>query len=184
MNLRFLPLFAACVLFTGVMQAQEAAALKPLPPDGFVTLQEIVSDFSTNETAAMQKYNGMRITVYGRVGQVTQSYDEDGDPLVVYLQLPNNPTPDVKCVFNTAGVPQGGTVVVENNNQEADFYRHRRDRWDNELTPAESPIDITGQMAGIVGTFDNFEAGDIILRECRRLREQPLMQLLSQHGIE
>lgn len=176
-------LAAAAISFPAICFAQNAA-LAPLPPDGFVTLQQITSDFSKNPDAALQKYDGMRVTVYGRVGQVANSDDEDGDPLTVFLQLPNNPTPDVKCVFNNAGVPQGGTVVVENNGQEADFYKHRRDIWEDELTPSEHPIDITGQMAGIVGTFDNFIAGDVVLKECRRLRPAPLRKLLAAHGIE
>ena len=161
---------------------QAAAALAPLPPDGFVTLEQITKEFTQNPDAALQKYNGMRIKVYGRVGQVANSDDEDGDPLTVYLQLPNNPTPDVKCVFNDAGVPQGGTVVVQNNGQEADFYKHRRDVWQDELTPSEHAIDITGQMACIAGTFDNFIAGDIVLKECRRLRQAAIERLLAAHG--
>lgn len=179
--------FAVCawlVCGSGFLMAQDSGALSPLPPDGFVTLEQITKDFAgADDTAALQKYNGMRITVYGRVGQVTQSNDEDGDPLVVFLQNANNPTPDVKCVFNAAGVPQGGTVVVENNDNEADFYKHRRDIWHDELTPSETPIDITGQMAAIRGTFDNFVAGDIILRECRRLRGPAVAALLQAHGI-
>jgi hypothetical protein len=161
------------------VSAMAQDALAPLPPDGFVTLPQIVQDFSSQPDAALQKYNGMRIVVYGRVGQVTQSDDEDGDPVVVYLQLPNNPTPDVKCVFNSAGVPQGGDVNVENNDSEADFYKRNRK---GDIT-AERPIEVTGEMVAIRGTFDNFVAGDIVLKECRKLRPEALTKLLSAHGI-
>ena len=62
--------------------------LPSLPPDGFVTLEQIVNDFANSADSAFQKYNGMRVCVYGRVGKVTQSDDTEGDPLTVYMQLP------------------------------------------------------------------------------------------------
>lgn len=177
MKTSFLAVVSFVLAGLGVGVAQELA---PLPPDGFVTLQQIVQEFSEQPDAALKKYEGMRILVYGRVGQVTQSDDEDGDPVVVFLQLPQNPTPDVKCVFNAAGVPQGGNVNVEENDSEADFYK--RDKAGN--ITSEVPLDITGQMVGIRGTFDNFIAGDIVLKECRKLKMDSLEKVLSRHGIE
>jgi hypothetical protein len=168
-----------CGLSLVTSEAQDAQALAPLPPDGFVTLQQIVSDFSSQPDAALQKYNGARIVVYGRVGQVTKSDDENGNPVVVYLQNANNPTPDVRCVFNTAGVPQGGEVNVENNDSEADFY-HRNN--EGNIT-SERAIEIVGEQVGIRGTFDNFVAGDIILKECRRLKPESLAKMLAAHNI-
>ncbi|MCX7868851.1 MAG: OB-fold putative lipoprotein [Terrimicrobiaceae bacterium] len=151
--------------------------LSPLPPDGFVTLEQITGDFSQQPEAAATKYEGMRITVYGRVGQVQRSGDEDGDPLTVFLQLPENPTPDVKCVFNEAGVPHDGDVQVGGG--EADFFK--RDIA-GDIT-AEIPLDIEGQMVAIRGTFDGFVAGDIVLKSCRRLTPAAVAALLAKHGL-
>jgi uncharacterized protein (DUF2384 family) len=176
MKLRFLallPLIATCVF------AQTPGTLAPLPPDGFVTLDQVVQDFTQQPDAALQKYNGMRILVYGRIGQVTHSDDAEGDPLTVYLQQPNNITPDVKCVFTNSGVPQSGDVVVKGSDEEADFF-HRNQQGD---ITSERPIDIVGQNVGIRGTFDNFVAGDVILKDCRKVRAARLNEILAQHGI-
>jgi len=152
--------------------------LPPLPPDGFVTLEQIVSDFSTAPDAAVQKYNGMRILVYGRVGQVTQSDDSEGDPLTVFMQLPNQTTPDVKAVFGQDDVPTA-TVEVANNKSKADVF-HRN--WKGELTNDHSFI-VEGENAGIRGTFDNFVAGDVVLKNCNKLQPSLLRNKLAEHGI-
>jgi len=158
--------------------AQDTGALAPLPPDGFVTLDQIMKEFSTQQEAAFQKYQGMRIVVYGRIGQVGQSNDDEGDPVVVYLQQNQNSSPDVKCVFNAAGVPQGGQVNVENNDTEADFFKRGRDGD----IKSERMLDVVGQMAAIRGTFDNFAAGDIVLKSCQKLKAAAAEKLLETHS--
>lgn len=162
--------------------------LKPLPPDGFVTLEQVRKDFTENPSAAMAKYNGMRVTVYGRVGQVEQSADMEGDPMTVYLQNANNITPDVKCVFNQAGVPQDGQVVVQNSGREADDYKPTRrldtDWGAGEGLPKVTPVIIEGQMVAISGTYDNFVAGDVVLTNCQQVPQGKLMGLLEEHGID
>lgn len=152
--------------------------LAPLPPDGFVTLEQIVNDFSTAPDAALQKYNGMRILVYGRVGQVTQSDDASGDPLTVYMQLPNQTTPDVKAVFGADDVPTGNVAVAGNHSKADVFHRN----WEGELTKEHSFI-VEGQNTGIRGTFDNFVAGDIVLKNSHKLQTPVLMKKLAEHGI-
>lgn len=165
-----------------VLHAQNPPALAPLPPDGFVTLQQIVNDFATQPDAALQKYNGMRLLVYGRVGQLEQSDDSEGNPLTAYLQIPNNPTPDVKCVFTPADVPAGyqdaQVQISEDGTQASIFHRN----FQGNLT-RERPFLTTGQNIGVHGTFDNFVAGDIILKDCRRVGPERMMQILQEHGI-
>lgn len=156
----------------------QAPALAPLPPDGFVTLQQIVNDFSSAPDAALQKYNGMRVLVYGRVGQVTQSHDADGDPLTVFMQLPTMTTPDVKAVFGADDVPTNN-VDVSSNKTKADVF-HRN--WEGELTKERAFI-VEGQNVGIRGTFDNFVAGDIVLQNSSKLQNGVLMKKLAEHGI-
>ena len=163
-------------IFAGSLPAQ-TSTLAPLPPDGFVTLQQIVNDFATAEDAALQKYNGMRILVYGRVGQVTQSGDASGDPLTVFMQIPNQTTPDVKAVFGADDLPKNN--FVDPNHSKVDVF-HRD--WEGNLTKDHAFI-TAGQNTGIRGTFDNFVAGDVVLKNCHKLQTGVLMKKLAEHGI-
>lgn len=153
-------------------------ALAPLPDDGFVTLEQIVDDFSNNEDAALQKYNGMRICVYGRVGEVTQSDDSEGDPLAVYMQLPDRTTPDVKAFFDADFIPSS-VVAVSDNDTRATVYHAD---WAGNLSNQSSFI-VQGENVAVRGTFDNFVAGDIILKNCFKLSPEALAQKLSAHGL-
>lgn len=160
------------------------AALQPLPPDGFVTLEQVVSDFSSQPDAALQKYQGQRLIVYGRVGQLKQSDDSDGDPLTVFLQLASNPTPDVKCVFQQIAMPRGdqnAQVNVTDDGTEA-VIAHREQNRAGKIN-YERPFITEGQMVGIRGTFDNFDVGDVVLKDCRKMRPEFLMRTLREHGI-
>jgi len=162
--------------FAGSVLSQDAT-LAPLPPDGFVTLAQVVNDFSSAPDAALQKYNGMRILVYGRVGQVTESDDSSGDPLTVFMQLPNQTTPDVKAVFGADDMPKNNTV--DPNHSKVDVF-HRN--WEGELTKERAFI-VEGENTGIRGTFDNFVAGDVVLKNCNKLQTGVLMKKLAEHGI-
>jgi len=164
-------------IFAVPLNAQNST-LAPLPPDGFVTLQQIVNDFSSASDAALQKYNGMRILVYGRVGQVKQSDDASGDPLTVFMQLQNQTTPDVKAVFGAGDIPTQNLTVTTNHRQAEVFHRN----WEGDLTKEHAFI-VEGQTTGIRGTFDNFVAGDIVLKSCNKLQTAALMKKLAEHGI-
>lgn len=172
-------LLVVCALaatFAGSLLAQNAA-LAPLPPDGFVTLQQVVSDFSADESAALQKYNGMRILVYGRVGKVSQSHDGAGDPLTVYMQLPNQTTPDVRAVFGADDIAKNNSV--DPNHSKVDVF-HRN--WEGNLTKEHAFL-VEGENTGICGTFDNFIAGDVVLKNCHKLQTGVLMKKLAEHHI-
>jgi hypothetical protein len=158
------------------------ATLAPLPPDGFVTLEQVVSDFSTQPEAALRKYNGQRLLVYGRVGQIAQSQDSAGNPLQVFLQLANNPTPDVKCVFPLAELPgwtQDATVQVSEDGSQASVFRRGRDG----NVKDDTAFVTVGERIGVRGTFDNFVAGDVVLKDCKKEHPEKLMEVLRQHGI-
>lgn len=172
-------ILVVCMLaaaFAGSVFSQDST-LTPLPPDGFVTLQQVVNDFSSAPDAALQKYNGMRILVYGRVGQVTESDDSSGDPLTVFMQLPNRTTPDVKAVFGADDMPKNNSV--DPNHSKVDVF-HRN--WEGELTKEHAFI-VEGENTGIRGTFDNFVAGDVVLKNCNKLQTGVLMKKLAEHGI-
>ncbi len=177
--MKILPLI---LLLTTAGLFAQAPALPPLPPDGFVTLQQIVSDFSAQPDAALQKYQGQRLLVYGRIGQIEKSDDSEGNPLTVYLQLAQNPTPDVKCIFGISAVPVAGQdaqVEISEDGTEA-VIAHRNNEGNINW---QRPYVVEGQNVGIRGTFDNFVAGDIILKDSRKVKPEKLMPILQQHGI-
>ena len=152
--------------------------LAPLPPDGFVTLQQIVDDFAKSQDQALQKYNGMRICVYGRVGQVNQDADASRSPLAVYLQLASRNTPDVKAVFD--GDYLGKSIVnVDDDGSKATVYHCN---WEGDLTREKSFI-VVGENTAVRGTFDNFVAGDIILKNSFKLSPGAMMNKLKEHGL-
>jgi hypothetical protein len=166
------------LLCASVVAGLSQASLAPLPPDGFVTLAQIVNDFSTSETQALQKYNGMRICVYGRVGQVTQSDDEEGDPLTAYMQLPNRTTPDVKALFSADFIPSSVVTVADNDTKATVYHAD----WNGNLSNATSFI-VEGENVAVRGTFDNFVAGDIILKNSFKLAPEALQKKLAEHGL-
>jgi len=169
----------ALALLASPALAQDAPpALPPLPPDGFVTLTQIVNDFTSSPDAAYQKYNGMRILVYGRVGQVCQSDDQNSDPLAVIMQLPNQTTPDVRAVFAADDIPTTDMSVATNKSQATVFHRN----WEGTLT-SERAFIVAGQNVGIRGTFDNFVAGEVVLQNSSKLSTGALMNKLREHGI-
>ncbi|MEI6070796.1 MAG: hypothetical protein WCS31_03310 [Verrucomicrobiae bacterium] len=173
-------LMLLCMLaaaFAGSLIAQ-TGTLAPLPPDGFVTLEQAVNDFSADPAAAFQKYKGMRVLVYGRVGEVTQSDDSSGDPLTVFLQLPSRTTPDVKAVFGADDVPTTNLDVAENKSKAVVFHRDAA----GNLTKQRAFI-VRGENVGIRGTFDNFVAGDIVIKNSNKLETSALMKKLAEHGI-
>ena len=169
---------ALVLLCASALASFSQTPLAALPQDGFVTLSQIVNDFATSETQALQKYNGMRICVYGRVGQVTQSDDEEGDPLTAYLQLPDRTIPDVKAVFGADFIPSS-VVTVANDDTKATVYHSD---WNGNLSNATSFI-VEGENVAVRGTFDNFVAGDIILKNSFTLSSEALQKKLAEHGL-
>jgi len=167
------------LLSASVLLAQ-TPPLAPLPPDGFVTLDQIVSDFSTQPDAAAQKYNGARVLVYGRVGSVQKSDDIDGNPLVAFLQLASNPTPDVKCVFDDGDIPSENVSI--NSDQTQVTIAKRND--ETGALDDKRPFLIVGQNVGIHGTFSRFTAGDVVLHNSRKVSPEKLAEALQQNGIK
>lgn len=182
MKKALLPLFLLCAALT--VHAQDAApspaALKPLSVSGFVTLDEIVSDFRNSPDAALQKYGGQQVIVYGRVGQLTSPDDADG-ALVVYLQQFNNTTPDVKAIFNMDNIPQHSSIEVSSDGTQATLS-HRTRRTD-EINANHAWISVDERI-GIKGGFSGFVAGDIVIKDCRRVEKKHLEQLMQGPGAQ
>jgi hypothetical protein len=171
--------FLLPLLLSATALFAQTPPLAPLPPDGFVTLQQVVSDFSTQPEAAAQKYNGARILVYGRVGVVEKSDDINGNPLVTYLQLANNPTPDVKCVFDDGDIPSENVSINSDQTQVTVAKRN-----DEGAIHDKHPFLIVGQNVGIHGTFTRFTAGDVVLHNARKVTGEKLDAALKANGVE
>ncbi|MFY8267958.1 MAG: hypothetical protein ACOVLK_01035 [Terrimicrobiaceae bacterium] len=166
------------LLLVSTIAAISQPVLEPLAPDGFVTLEQIVNDFSNSETAALQKYNGMRICVHGRVGTVAPSKDSSGELLAVHMQLPDRPTPDVKALFNADFIPSPVVAVADNDTKATVYHAD----WNGNLSDQSSFI-VPGVVVAIRGTFDHFVAGDIILKNSFMLAPDVLERKLSEHGL-
>ncbi len=176
-------LLSLLLLPAAALFAQTPAPLAPLAPDGFVTLSQIVSEFAAQPDAAAQKYNGQRILIYGRVGQVEQSDDIEGNPLVIFLQLPNQTTPDVRCIFTLADIPEWGqnaTVQISEDGSQA-VISHRNQQGN---VNKDHVFAVVGQNQGIHGTFDRFVAGDIVLKNCKKANPEKLADILKQNAVQ
>jgi len=165
------PLLCVFLATIATLSAQ-TPNLAPLPINGFVTLEQIVSDFRTAPDAALQKYGGNRITVFGRVGKVEQPGDGN-NVLSIYLQVFNDPTPDVKCIFAADAFRQNAqSQFSPDGNQASEAVMNQ------ENMPANTtPIAIVDQRIGIKGSFSGFQVGDIILRDCRKVSKAEIEKL-------
>ena len=95
------------------------------------------------------------------------------------MQLQNQTTPDVKAYFGPEDFPSGVVDVSDDQNKATVFHRD----WAGNLSNQKSFI-VGGENSAIRGTFDNFVAGDIILKNCFKLSPEALAQKLSEHGIK
>jgi hypothetical protein len=164
-----------CAAFS--IGAMAESSLPALPSDGFVTLEQIVRDFKDKPEAALQKYNGLRLCVYGRVGDVAHS-EEEAAPLFVRMRLADLAMPSVKAVFDQEDIPSGAIDVAESDTKASIYHRD----WNGDPTRQTSFI-IPEKNVAIRGTFDNFVAGDIILKNSFKLSPEALAQKLAEHGI-
>ena len=163
------PVLSICLAATAFAQTPQLA---PLPVNGFVTLEQIVSDFRTAPDAAIQKYGGNRITVFGRVGKLEQPGDGN-NILSVYLQVFNDPTPDVKCIFAQDAFRQNAQIQIS-----ADGSQASEIMMNQENMPARTvEVATVDGRIGVKGSFDNFAAGDIILKDCRKVSKEEIEKL-------
>ena len=156
------------------------APLAELPVDGFITLEQIRSDFASQPEAAKQKYGGHPLLVYGRLVHLLKANDMEGAPIVGYLQNAEHPAPDVECIFAVRNIPpEKGSVELSQDQQEVFIYR--RD-GKGSLTH-QLPILQVGDTVGVRGTFSDANDADIILKDCRRVPETKLAEVLAAHGM-
>jgi hypothetical protein len=170
--------WALAVLFLICPKLIAQTDLSPLPADGFVTLETIVGDFAQSVTSALQKYNGLKICVYGRLGKITQEGGNEGLPLSIIMQSPLGETPCVRAQFDPDFIPSSG-VLIANNEMKASVYKTN---WNGDVLHKDSFM-IQGEKIAVRGTFDNFVAGDIVLKNSFSLGPEALIKKLAEHGI-
>jgi hypothetical protein len=90
------------------------------------------------------------------------------------MQLPDRTTPDVKAVFDPDFIPSS-VVAVSDNDTRATVYHAD---WAGNLSNQTSFI-VQGEDVAVRGTFDNFVAGDIILKNCFKLSPEALQAKLA-----
>jgi hypothetical protein len=129
-----------------------------------VDWQTLAAEFSQDEAAASNKYQGQMITVTGPVSGIAQGDMTTDNPAVaVTLSTPAGPGPDVKCLFQNEDLAPNSEIYVPNDGSEA--ILRKRDNVGNVIS--SEPMVQTGQQIVVTGSFLEFDAGDIVLQHCR-----------------
>jgi hypothetical protein len=129
-----------------------------------VDWQTLATEFSQDEAAASNKYQGQMITVTGPVSGIAQGDMTTDNPAVaVTLSSPAGPGPDVKCLFQNEDLAPNSEIYVPNDGSEA--ILRKRDNAGNVIS--SEPMVQSGQQIVVTGSFLEFDAGDIVLQHCR-----------------
>ena len=129
-----------------------------------VDWQTLATEFSQDEAAASNKYQGQMITVTGPGSGIAQGDMTTDNPAVaVTLSTPAGPGPDVKCLFQNEDLAPNSEIYVPSDGSEA--ILRKRDNVGNVIS--SEPMVQTGQQIVVTGSFLEFDAGDIVLQHCR-----------------
>ena len=129
-----------------------------------VDWQTLATEFSQDEAAASNKYQGQMITVTGPVSGIAQGdMTTDSPAVAVTLSTPAGPGPDVKCLFQNEDLAPNSEIYVPSDGSEA--ILRKRDNVGNVIS--SEPMVQTGQQIVVTGSFLEFDAGDIVLQHCR-----------------
>ena len=157
---------------TQIAKMEAASYLAPLPENRVLSYKQIVGDFAANETAALGKYNGKRITVIGRIAHLSQGHGEK-KALVVTLQNANASLPAVKGDFLADSIPVNSEIQVSDDGSTASISH--RDRIGNILS--QDTYLSVDQKVGIKGSFKELKVGDIVLTDCKLIPKEKLHEL-------
>ena len=157
---------------TQIAKMEAASYLAPLPENRVLSYKQIAGDFAANETAALGKYNGKRITVIGRIAHLSQGHGEK-KALVVTLQNANASLPAVKGDFLADSIPVNSEIQVSDDGSTASISH--RDRIGNILS--QDTYLSVDQKVGIKGSFKELKVGDIVLTDCKLIPKEKLHEL-------
>jgi len=161
---------------TQIARMDAASYLKPLPENHVVSYKQIAGDFAANETAALGKYNGRRITVIGRIAHLSQGQSEN-KALVVTLQSADASLPAVKADFLADAIPENSEIQISSDGSSASIVN--RDRSGNILS--QNTYLSIDQKVGIKGSFKGLKVGDIVLTACKLIPKDRLHELEHQN---
>jgi hypothetical protein len=157
---------------TQIARMDAASYLAPLPENRVLSYKQIAGDFAANETAALGKYNGKRITVIGRIAHLSQGHGEK-KALVVTLQNANASLPAVKGDFLADAIPENSEIQISSDGSSASIVN--RDRSGNILS--QNTYLSIDQKVGIKGSFKGLKVGDIVLTDCKLIPKEKLHEL-------
>ena len=155
-----------------IARMDAAAYLKPLNDQGVVALKTIAGDFNANQVAAVGKYSGQRITVVGRISDLSQGQSEN-KVMVVTLQDAGKTLPAVKAEFLPGCIPLDSSVQFTPDGTTANLLR--RDRNGNIL--GEKPFLSVDQTVAIKGDYKEVNGGNIVLTACKLESKERLHEL-------
>ena len=111
-----------------------------------VDWQTLATEFSQDEAAASNKYQGQMITVTGPVSGIAQGDMTTDNPAVaVTLSTPAGPGPDVKCLFQNEDLAPNSEIYVPSDGSEA--ILRKRDNVGNVIS-SEPPVTLCCSTAG------------------------------------
>jgi hypothetical protein len=157
---------------TQVAKSDAVSYLKRLPEDHVVSYKQIAGDFAANETAALGKYSGKRITVIGHIAHLSQGQSEN-KALVITLQDATGSMPAVKANLLNDAIPVNSEVQVSGDGSTASIIN--RDSSGNILS--QNTYLSLDQRVGIKGSFKELKAGDIVLTDCKLIPKGKLHEL-------
>jgi hypothetical protein len=154
MNKFLFPALALMAIFPSLSWSQDNA----------VDWRVLATEFSQDQAAAEAKYQGQMLTVTGPVATIAQGDMTTDNPAVaISLSTADGPGPDVKCLFVQENFGLNTELYVPDDGSEA--IVRKRDQAGNLVSSA--PWVQIGQQVTITGTFLGFDAGDIVIENCR-----------------
>jgi hypothetical protein len=157
---------------TTIARQDAAAYLKPLNQRGVVRLKTIAGDFAANQTAAIGKYSGRRITVIGRIAHLSKGESEN-KVMVVTLQGAARSLPAVKAEFLMGALPKNSEIQVSQDGSVANLIR--RDR--SGMILSQGPYLWLDQVVAIKGNYKELKVGNIVLTDCKIIPKERLHEL-------
>ncbi len=150
----------ACSLTTTAL-AQDADAPAP------VRVSVLAAEFAADAAAASAKYQQQLLTVEGPVAELAIPDDPgDGEALWVTLREQGASGPDVRAVFRTADLPENAEIYLSDDDSTQALLR-RRDAEGNLVQ--QVPFVQVGQRLTVRGLFKDFNVGDIVLDNARKV---------------
>ncbi len=160
---------------TTIARQDAAAYLKPLNQRGVVRLKTIAGDFAANQTAAIGKYSGHRITVIGRIAHLSKGESEN-KVMVVTLQDAARSLPAVKAEFLMGALPKNSELQVSQDGSVANLIR--RDR--SGMILSQGPYLSLDQIVAIKGNYKELNVGNIVLTDCKIIPKERLHELRNE----